>query len=333
MLKPKVILMLIVGAIFLIPGLQFCQETIPNQITYNNHTYKLHPEIYSEMPEIPSPLKMKDGQEIVTCITLDKKYFLAQVTVENGKLLDYKNRIWHEKGKQLDVDSADFPTLAKTGLHSEEELSKTKTITGKPVDEITEIGRPEEYSGEGFMSYDEDIISVLRGDNRLVNRLGMIHPEIAKPLFHVFNVIITVKKDNVRGNVKGIIYNGNEIFLRFWGAKGWQESIFNDEILGYWQIEMWRELQDDEKSFLEEKYSDLIDAEKRELRKKLAFIHTGEMVPFYAMRYGFYEGHTDYRADPIAICSIFGLKSIEEIEKSFSGELYNSLMKHFTKEK
>ena len=34
----------------------------------------------------------------------------------------------------------------------------------------------------------------------------------------------------------------------------------------------------------------------------------------YIMCYGFYEGHTEYRTDPIAIVFIFGLRSIEEIE-------------------
>jgi len=64
--------------------------------------------------------------------------------------------------------------------------------------------------------------------------------------------------------------------------------------------------------------------------KRLAYIHTGEMVPYYIMRYGFYEGHTDFRADPIAIAFIFGLKSLEEIEDVFQGNLYKTLTRHFT---
>jgi hypothetical protein len=52
------------------------------------------------------------------------------------------------------------------------------------------------------------------------------------------------------------------------------------------------------------------------------------MVPFYIMRYGFYEGHRGYRADPIAIASIFGLRSIEELEDIFDGELHVALLKH-----
>jgi hypothetical protein len=62
------------------------------------------------------------------------------------------------------------------------------------------------------------------------------------------------------------------------------------------------------------------------LIKKLSDIHTAEMAPYYIMRYGFYEGHTDYRADPIAIAFIFGLRSLDEIESVFKGKLYKILM-------
>ena len=68
-----------------------------------------------------------------------------------------------------------------------------------------------------------------------------------------------------------------------------------------------------------------------ELVKRLSHILTGEMEPYYVMRYGFYEGHTAYRVDPIAIAFIFGLKSLEEIEMAFPGRLYEALTTHFTK--
>jgi len=66
--------------------------------------------------------------------------------------------------------------------------------------------------------------------------------------------------------------------------------------------------------------------------KKLSHIYTGEMLPYYIMRYGFYEGHTDYRADPAAIAWIFGLRSLEQIEAGFSGRLDEVLTQHFTRE-
>jgi len=49
------------------------------------------------------------------------------------------------------------------------------------------------------------------------------------------------------------------------------------------------------------------------------------------MRYGFYEGHTDYRADPAAIARIFGLRSLEQIEAAFPGRLEEVLTQHFTR--
>lgn len=305
--------------------------TEPVHVSYKQKAYPLYPEVLDRLPDVPSPFTTEDGMEVVICLTRDDRYTLIPVTFENGEPLDYKTGQWYGKGRQLEVDTLDFPTLARTWLHSEKELDQTKSITGKSIDEITRIGRPGEYSGAGFMSHDEDIISVLRGDNRLVDRLGSTHPEIAKPLFHVFNLIQWVRRDSERVNVRGILYNQRVINLKFWGSKGWQESIFNDEILGYWQIEIWRELDPNEEAFLAGKYANLAEERMTELKKKLSYIHTGEMVPYYIMRYGFYEGHMDYRADPISISFIFGLKSIDEIESVFKGNLYEALVNHFTK--
>jgi hypothetical protein len=226
----------------------------------------------------------------------------------------------------------DFPALAKNGPHSEEELDQTETITGVPVEEITRVARPGAYSSVGFMSHDEDILSVLKGDNRLVGQLELTHSQCSRPLFHVFNVILSVKKDSERGNVGGVLYGGRKVHLRFWGHKGWQESIFDDEILGHWEIEIQRELDQEERAFLESRYSHLTEVEMAVLTEKLSRIHTGEMVPYYITRYGFYEGHTSYRADPLAIACIFGLKSVPEIESAFEGRLHEVLTEHFSKE-
>jgi hypothetical protein len=72
------------------------------------------------------------------------------------------------------------------------------------------------------------------------------------------------------------------------------------------------------------------DEELSGMSRKLTYIHTGEMVPFYIMRYGFYEGHTGYRADPIAIASIFGLRSIEQISDAPDLDLPTALSNHHT---
>ncbi len=305
------------------------QESERRHFNYNNILYPLYPEILKELPGIPSPLVLEYGTEIITVITADNNYQLIPVTVENKGVLNYQERKWYAKGLQLVTDTSDFPALAETGLHSEAELENTESITGKSVDDISAIARPGNFSGAGFISGEEDIISVLKGDNRLVSALDLCHTDLARPLFHVFNVIITIKKDSERGGITGLLYNGNKVNVRFWGHKGWQESIFNDEILGYWEIEISRKPEKNEMDFLYEKYQNLADAQIRVIINKLSYIHTGEMVPFYIMRYGFYEGHTDYRADPVALSFIFGLKTIEEIENTFKGKLYSVLTKHF----
>jgi len=63
--------------------------------------------------------------------------------------------------------------------------------------------------------------------------------------------------------------------------------------------------------------------------KKPSEINVGEIIPYNIQRYGFYEGHTMWRADPIAIACIFGSKSPEEIEMTFPGKLNEILFKHY----
>lgn len=329
--------LLLLALLFTIPSTVFAgksQETTPSKISINQKTYLIFPKTLEELPDIPSPFTTEDGMEVVIAATKDKKYTLLPVTVENGKPYKYARS---GKGKQLEVDAKDFPTLARTGLHSEIELDFTRRITGRSVAEITENGWPTHSSGEGFMGHDEDIISVLKGDNRLVKKLGLTHPQLAKSFFHMWNLVLKQTEEHYKsnipwGNVEYFLYNGRKVFLKANSTRGWQDSIFNDEIYGGYHIYIWRELEQSEKNFLNKKYSNLSREQMEELQKKLSHIHTGEMEPFYIMRYGFYEGHTGYRADPIAISFIFGLKSLEEIEKAFEGNLYKALTEHFTKE-
>lgn len=333
--RSRILILVLLSSLFIL-GLIFSQENELLQVSHKGKTYFLHPKTYAELPDIPSPYTTEEGMEIVVAFTEDKKYTLIPVTVENGEPMDYKQRQWDKlgKGRQLDVDAKDFPALARTGLHSEIELDQTKTITGKSIGEITYIGRPERSSGQGFMSHDEDIISVLKGDNRLVKILGLTHPQMARPLFHVWNIIKRhEKKGSSLGGIDYFLYNGRKVYLiGSESGRGWQDSIFHDEILGAYHIEIGRDLDQGEKAFLNAKYSNLKAEQMTEFLKMLSYIHTGEMVPYYIMRYGFYEGHTGYRADPIAIASIFGLKSIQEIEKTFEGVLYQVLTEHFTRE-
>ncbi len=102
--------------------------------------------------------------------------------------------------------------------------------------------------------------------------------------------------------------------------------------MGVFQINLYRELEEKEKAFLRQKYPNLSEQQMGELIKKLSHVMTGEMEPYYVMRYGFYEGHTDYRVDPVAIAFIFGFRTLEEIETAFPGKLYDILTMHFTEQ-
>ena len=331
MLLP-IVLLIAISTMAFMPS----QEKQIKQHTQTEESLKFYPHTYDQCPELPSPYTMEDGTEIVMAFTKDNKCMLIPVTVEKGEPLGYREREW-DKIRILEVDAEDFPTLALTGLHSEIELDYTRRITGLSIAEITDSGRPEGSSGEGFMSKEEDIISALKGDNRLVKKLGLIHPQLAKPLFHVWNIArwVSYTSRSVGRSIGGIdyfMYNRKKVRLISAGGRGWQDSIFNDEILGMYHIEFCIELDEDEKAFLGEKYSNLSNEQMTDFQKMLSHIHTGEMVPFYIMRYGFYEGHTGYRADPIAISLIFGFRSLEEIEKAFEGNLYRELTEHFTRE-
>ena len=238
---------------------------------------------------------------------------------------------------QLVVDTTDFPFLAKNGLHHEKSLFLMKSITGRPVDSITALGRPGALSQGGFMAEDEDILSVILGDNRIVRQIGMTHPQMAKPLFHVLNMMdtdLSLERWNMAKhqweNIQRFKYNDLTVFVEAFDTKGGQKSIFNDQMQGAFHIKLWRELSDQENEFLKINYQRLTSEELNHMKRLLSFFNTGEMEPQYIMRYGFYEGHTGWRTDPLAIAFIFGLKSIEEIEEAFEGKLYEVLFDHFT---
>lgn len=306
----------------------FLRQGHPQEAITAEESPKLFPHMYERMPRIPSPYTMKDGTEIVVAFMKSKKYACLPVTVENGKPLVYSRGTGQlGKGKQREADTADFPTLAETGLHSEIELDQTKTITGRSVAVITEIGRPERSSGAGFMAHDEDILSVLKGDNRLVQQMGLTHPQMAKALFHVWNLVFMPYQD-----IEFLLYNGKRIYFEIQGSKGWQDSIFNDEVEGQYTLKIWREMEPGEKAFINEAYPGLDDESMTQLIGTLSRINSGEMAFYYIMRYGFYEGHTDFRADPIAVAFIFGLRNLDEIEKAFERKLDRVLSGHFSEE-
>ena len=292
----------------------------------------LYPATLGSRPDLSSPFTAEDGTEVVLAVTKEGQFALVPVTLSDRPLqLQWKVL----SGDQHKVDADDFPTLAKTGLHAREELDRLKTITGKPVSEITELGRPMRASAEGFMAGDEDVVSVLKGDNALVARMELTHPTLARPLFHMWNLILKEIELGRFGRswngFEHILYQRRKVHLSGWGTKGFQESIFNDQIRGTCDLQIRRELAADEKTFLAARYSPLSADKTDELTRGLSSIRVGEMHPYYIMRYGFYEGHTLWRADPIAIAFIFGLRSLEELEKAFPGRLYRALTDHHTK--
>jgi hypothetical protein len=185
------------------------------------------------------------------------------------------------------------------------------------------------------MAEDEDIVSVLRGDNALVARMRLTHPKLARPLFHVWNLVLKEVELGRFGRswsgFQHILYRRRKVQLSGWGTKCFQESIFNDGIRGTCDLQIGGELAADERAFLEARYPSLGPEKMDELAGKLSRLRIGEMQPYYIMRYGFYEGHTLWRADPIAIAFIFGLRSLEELEKAFPGNLYRALTDHHTK--
>lgn len=330
------VIMIIISVFLFIENKTIAQAMTTNKVVINGMTYNLYPRIINKLPDITSPFKIKNDQEIIIGVTEDNKYALIPVTVENGKsILNENGQFNYGKANQLQVNDKDFPALAKTGLHSEKQLKKIKIITGIPISVINIKAHPGIISEAGFIAQDEDIISVLIGDNRMVNKMNLKHPELARCIFQIWNFMLQEYKSGLMGQfwnspIKYLKFNGKKVSISGIGSRGFQESLFDDDILGNAQINVSRELDKNERTYLERKYSNLSQEKMDEMINKLSSFHTGEMVPYYIMRYGFYEGHISYRADPVSIAFIFGLKSIEEIDKAFNGKLYECLTQHHT---
>ncbi|MBN2327652.1 MAG: hypothetical protein JXR73_10905 [Candidatus Omnitrophica bacterium] len=295
--------------------------------------YPLHPAILDSMPDIPSPCRSAGGLEAVTILTEKKEYVLVPVAFTPGE----SSPPWNQP---LQVDGEDFPTLGRCGLHSEIELDMTRRITGRSIAEITELGRPDRLSTDGFLCEDEDILSVLKGDNRLVKRMGLTHFELAAPLIHLCGMIQHFREAGVWSSpyhsltAPGhVLYNGKKLQLKITFTKGGQESIFNDGLNGAWGIEIWRQFEPAELDFVHQKYSHLDETEINALVEGLSHLFIGEMAPFYIYRYGFYEGHTGWRADPITIASLFGLRTLEQIESAFPKQTHEVLSRHHASER
>jgi predicted lipase len=131
---------------------------------------------------------------------------------------------------------------------------------------------------------------------------------------------------------KSIFYNGHEIALKIRCTKSFQNSIFFDNLQCTYDMEIGRTLTRDEEVYIDKTYSKFSESEQMEIKKKLSEIRVGEIIPYYIQRYGFYEGHTMWRADPLAIAFIFGIKSLKELEMTFPGKLNEILFQHYISE-
>lgn len=294
-------------------------------IRYHDTIYPLYPRVLDEKPEIPSPYLSNEGTEVIVAYTQHNKYAVIDISLV--------------KEEQRRRDEKDFPYYAQKGIHLESDLDQLEKITERSLSVITELGRPGGLSEDGFMTAREDIISVLKGDNKIVKKLGLTHPQLAKPLFHVLNLMdVEMELKTWWGNPgqwKNIIYflyNNKKVIIKdAILTKGIQLSIFDDGIEGFAHIMITRELEPNEMNFLIKKYPFLNEDQMKEMIYRLSFINTGEMEPYYIQWYGFYEGHTFWRTDPLAIAFIFGLKSIQEIEEAFPGKLYEVITTEHTR--
>ncbi len=280
--------------------------------------YDIYPEVLDQKPALPSPFCLPDGKEFVVAVTREEKYAIVPVTLNNDRGIC----------QQLIIDTLDFPELITTGLHSEDHLNRIGTITGRSLEEISSLGKPGGLSSGGFLAENEDIIQVLIGDNRLVRRLGFTHPQMAKPMFHVLNMMdmdLSLNRWNMARheweNITWFLYNEQKVNVRAFDTKGGQLSIFDDNIEGAFHIKLWHELSEQELAYLRRNYDQLSPEEFGEFTSRLTFMNIGEMQPQYIMRYGFYEGHTFWRADPIVVAFIFGMKRLEELDDLFDKKL------------
>lgn len=323
----KISLFVLITSLFFSLNLQ--SDNHP-RIELSTLAYNVYPDLNDQQPNLPSPFTTTDGEEYVIAVNKDGKYAIMPVTLTDSRGMC----------QQLVIDVVDFPTLKTSGLHDKDHLKQIKTITGRSVAEITRLAQPGGLSQGGFMVRDEDIVSVLHGDNRLVTRLGLTHPQLAAPLFHVLNMMdedLDLNRWNMAKHqwehIQSFFYNDQTVFVDAQDTKGGQLSIFDDGIEGAFYIKLWRELDVSEEQFLSQRYAHLTASEFDSMKTLLTFINSGEMQPQYIKRYGFYEGHTFWRTDPIAIACIFGLTSVEEIEKAFPSRLYEALTEHHTPHK
>jgi hypothetical protein len=198
------------------------------------------------------------------------------------------------------------------------------------------LARPGRLSTAGFLGANDGLVSVLRADNRTVTVLGLTHPDLARPLFHLLNMMqadIDLGRWDMAvhrwHNVASVISHGRTVRVIAGDTKGGQPSIFADGLDGSSWLELTGEMTVAERAFLKARYSRLTPREMHALVQSLTCVKSGDMEPFYITRYGFYEGATPWRTDPVALAFVFGLRTLEQIEAAFPGRLYDLMMTRF----
>lgn len=129
-------------------------------------------------------------------------------------------------------------------------------------------------------------------------------------------------------NIKCFYYHDQVVHIEAFDTKGGQKSIFNDDIEGAFHIRIWHELEEKEMAFIKDHYGHLSNEAIEVFIRRLTCMNIGEMQPQYIMRYGFYEGHTFWRTDPVALSFIFGFMKLSELHQLFAGQLDKKLMSH-----
>jgi hypothetical protein len=130
-------------------------------------------------------------------------------------------------------------------------------------------------------------------------------------------------------NVASVISHGRTVRVVAGDTKGGQQSIFADGLDGSSWLELTGEMTAAERVFLKTRYPRLAPGEMDALVQSLTCVRSGDMEPFYITWYGFYEGATPWRTDPVALAFIFGLRTLEQIDAAFPGRLYDLMMIRF----
>jgi hypothetical protein len=131
-------------------------------------------------------------------------------------------------------------------------------------------------------------------------------------------------------NVAAVKYNDRWVLLDAHDTKGGQQSPFADGLEGGFWIVIRRPLDAAEEAFLHAHYDHLDPDRWDPLHGTLTRLFTGEMEPHYVQWYGFYEGHTGWRVDPVGIAAVFGLRSLAELEAAFPDRLWEVVARHHT---